>query len=73
MIDNGYNKTHANRYVLVKKFDRGDFLILLLYVDDMLIVTRDHIKVRVWKKALSRLFLMKDMDPIKQVLGIHIV
>ena len=71
--DNGYHKTHADHYVFVKNFQGGHFLILLLYVDDMLIVGRDHMKTRVLKKALSRLFLMKDMGPAKQILGMHIV
>ena len=73
MIDNGYHKTQADQCVFVKNFDGGDFLILLLYVDDMLIVRREHVKIRVLKKALSKSFSMKDMGPAKQILGIHIV
>ena len=46
MIDNGYHKTKADQCVVVKKFEGGDFLILLLYMDDMLIVGRDHMKIR---------------------------
>ena len=45
MTDNGYHKTQVDHFVFVKKFNEGDFLILLLYVDDMLIVRRDHIKI----------------------------
>ena len=73
MNDNGYHKTQADHCVFVKKFEGGDFLILLLYVDDMLIVGQDHMKIRVLKKALSRSFSMKDMGPAKQILGMHIV
>ena len=47
--------------MFVKKFDRGDFLLLLLHVDDMMIVGRDRIKIELLKKALSRSFSMKDM------------
>ena len=56
MTDNGYHKTLSDHCVFVKKFDGGDFLIDLLYVDDMIIVGRDHSKIRELKKALSRSF-----------------
>ena len=73
MIDHGYHKTQADHCVFVKKFDGGDFLILLLYVDDMLIVGRDPKKIESLKKALSKSFTMKDMGLTKQIPGIHIV
>ena len=52
--------------MFVKKFEGGDFLILLLYVDDML-------KMRMLKKALNRTFAMKDLGPARQILGMHII
>ena len=55
----------------MKKFDDGDFLIILLYVDDMLIVGQDQKKIESLKKALSKSFAMKDMGQMKQILGIH--
>ena len=57
--------------LFVKKFDGGDFLILLLYVDNMLIVGQDPKKIRILKKVLSKSFAMKDMGPAKQILGMH--
>ena len=54
MTDYGYHKTQADHCVFVKKFDGGDFLILLLYVDDMLIVRQDPKKIGSLKKALSK-------------------
>ena len=73
MTDHGYHKTQADHCVIVKKFDGGDFLILLLYVDDMLIIGRDPKKIGSLKKALNKSFTMKDMGPAKQILGMHIV
>ena len=66
MTDQGYHKTQADHCVFVKKFEGGDFLILLLYVDDML-------KMRMLKKALNRTFTMKDLGPARQILGMHII
>ena len=73
MTDHGYHKTQADHYVFVKKFDGGDFLILLLYVDDMLIVKRNLKKIRSLKKAISKSFAIKDMGLEKLILGMHIV
>ena len=59
--------------MFVKKFEGGDFLILLLYVDDMLIVGRDQAKIQMLKKALNQTFAMKDLGSARQILGLHII
>jgi len=41
MMDHGYDKTSSDHCVFVKKFPNGKYIILLLYVDDMLIVGHD--------------------------------
>ena len=38
MVDHAFHKTQADHFVFVKRYDRGEFLIFLLYVDDMLVV-----------------------------------
>ena len=53
---NHTHKTQSDHCVFVKNFEGGDFLILLLYVDDMLIVGRDQVKIQMLKKALHRTF-----------------
>ena len=53
MTENGYHKMQADHCAFVKKFDSRDFLILLLYVDDMLIVRQNHMEIQALKKALS--------------------
>ena len=65
MTDQGYHKTQADHCVFVKKFEEGDFLILLLYVDDMLVFGRDQAKIRMLKWALNRTFAMKDLGPAR--------
>ena len=59
--------------MFVKKFDGGNFLKLLLYVDYMLIVERDRLKIGMLKKALNRTFSMKHLGPARQILGMHII
>ena len=57
----------------MKKYDEGDFLILLLYVDDMFIDGQDLNKIVSLKRALSKSFAKKDIGLTKQMLGMHIV
>jgi len=49
MEKHGYGKTTANHCVLANNFS-GDFIILLLYVDVMLIVGHDTKKIQSPKK-----------------------
>ncbi|KAI4347747.1 hypothetical protein L6164_008530 [Bauhinia variegata] len=57
----------------MKKFSNGEFIILLLYVDDMLIIGHDTKKIGDLKKELSKSFTMKDLGAAKQILGIKII
>ena len=61
MVEHGYDRTASNHYVFVKKFFDGEFIILLLYVDDMLVVGCDTSKIDKLKKKLSKSFEMKDL------------
>ena len=72
MIEHGYDRTASDHCVFVKKFFDGEFIILLLYVDDMLIVGHDTSKIDKLKKELSKSFEMKDLGPASQILGIKI-
>ena len=47
------------------KFSSDDFIILLLYVDDMLIIGHDSSKINRLKKELSKSFGMKDLGSTK--------
>ena len=59
--------------MFVKRYNDGNFLILLLYVDDMLIVGKDTKKIGSLKKTLRKSFAMKDLGLAKQILRMHIV
>ena len=72
MVEHGYDRIAFDHCVFVKKFSDGEFIILLLYVDDMLIVGRDTSKIDKLKKELSKSFEMKDLGPASQILGIKI-
>ena len=56
----------------MQRFSRDDFVILLLYVEDMLIVDKNASRIDRLKKQLSEFFTMKDLRPKKQILGMRI-
>ena len=62
MENYGFNKTICNDCVFVKKFSDNDFIILLLYVDDMLIVSHDANKIDNLKKSLASLLQLRTWD-----------
>lgn len=72
MVEHGYTRTTSDHCVFIKKFSDGEFIILLLYVDDMLIAGRDIEKIKKLKKELSKSFKMKDLGPANQILGMKI-
>ena len=56
----------------VKFFDNS-YIILLLYMDDMLIAGPSIEKINNLKKQLSKQFAMKDLGAVKQILSMRII
>ncbi|WVZ14797.1 hypothetical protein V8G54_012363 [Vigna mungo] len=63
MHKEGFQKCNADHCCFFKRY-KSSYIILLLYVDDMLI--------RSLKKQLSKEFDMKDLGPAKRILGMQI-
>ena len=72
MMSRGYNRTSSDHCVFIRKFSDDDFMILLLYVDDMLIIDHDSSKIDKLKREFSKSFAMKDLGSVKQILGLKI-
>ena len=68
----GFKRYEADHYCYVKSFGNS-YIILLLYVDDMLIVGSDIEEINNLKKQLSKQFTMKDLGATKQILGMRII
>ena len=58
MLEHGFHKTQADHCEFVKRYDERDFLILLLYVDDMLDVGQDAKKIASLKTTLNKSLLL---------------
>ena len=67
-----YSSYHSNHFVYFKMLDDDGYIILCLYVDDMVVVgsNMDHIKGL--KHQLAHAFSMKDLGAAKQILGMKI-
>ena len=69
----GYKKVAYDHCVLVQRFSHDDFIILLFYVDDMLIVGKSASRTVKLKQELSKSFAMKGLGLTKQILGVKIL
>jgi hypothetical protein len=72
MGEQGYKKCSTNHCVYIKRFLADDFIILLLYVDDILIIGKNVSRIIKVKKELRKSFAMNDLGPAKQILGMRI-
>jgi len=58
--------------VYYNKLPDGEYIYLLLYVDNMLIASKSRSAINKLKKDLSSEFEMKDLGEAKKVLGMEI-
>ena len=68
---NGFRIKECDKYVYVKNTENG-YVILCLYVDNMLIVDSDDNMIKSTKKMLNLSFDMKDMRLAYVIMGIKI-
>ena len=71
MSNHGFTRCQADHCCYFKKFN-NNFIILLLYVDDMLVAGSDMQEIVNLKQKLSKQFEMKDLGAAKQILGMRI-
>ncbi|KAL5826503.1 hypothetical protein ACOSQ3_018353 [Xanthoceras sorbifolium] len=71
MSSSSFTRCQADHCCYIKRFDNS-FIILLLYVDDMLVAGSDMQEIMNLKRELSKQFAMKDLGAAKQILGMRI-
>ena len=72
MSEQGYTRCHSDHCVYLKRKNDGSYIILLLYVDDMLVAGSNMQEINVLKRKLANSFAMKDLGAAKQILGMRI-
>lgn len=69
MEEYGYQKTSCDHYVFAQKLFDDDFIILLLYIDDILIVGQNASRIDRLKLELSKSYALKNLGPTNRILG----
>ena len=67
-----YRRSNHDSCVYFKKLDSNDYIYLLLYVDDMLIASKNRADIEELKYKLKSKFDMKDLGPARRILGMEI-
>ena len=67
-MSNGFKINKCDKCVYVKNIDNG-YVIVCLYVDDMLIIGSNSQMIKSTKKMLSKIFDMKYMGVADVILG----
>ena len=73
MLDHGFKRLESDHCVYIKMYDQEKYIILLIYVDDMLVVGKDKDMIDRLKKDLGNQFAMKDLGLAQQILGMRIM
>ena len=71
MMTNGFKINKCDKCVYVKNTERG-FVIICLYVDDILIMGSNNEIIKTTKKMFNNKFEMKDLGVVDVILGIKI-
>ena len=72
MIDQKYTQSPYDPCVYTHKLLGGEYIYLLLYVDDMLIAFKNSAAIDRLKNQLSSEFEMKDLGEVRRILGMEI-
>jgi hypothetical protein len=73
MLEHGFKILEVDHCVYIKRYGQEKYIILLLYVDDMLVIGHDKNMINKLKKDLGIQFAMKDLGPTQKILGMKII
>lgn len=71
MSNDDFRRYHADHHCYYKSFD-DNYIILLLYMDDMFVSRLSIHEINNLKNKLSNKFEIKDLGATKQILGMKI-
>ncbi|GJZ47598.1 retrotransposon protein, putative, ty1-copia subclass [Tanacetum coccineum] len=73
MLSNGFKRSSYDSCVYYRSYAPGEYIYLLLYVDDMLIACKSKAEIGSTKSLLKKEFDMKELGKAKKILGMEIV
>lgn len=71
LLQEGFKQSECDHSLFIK-VNNGLFLVLLVYVDDIVIASNNDEAIKDLKHALSTKFKMKDLGPLKYFLGLEV-
>jgi hypothetical protein len=72
MVSQNYTRSEYDHRVYFKKLNNGIFIILVLYVDDMILASKSITEINRLKAQIARTFDMKDLGAARRILGMEI-
>lgn len=72
MHKNGFKRSDYDSCLYYRGNQIGEVIYLLLYVDDMLIISKERTNIELMKSWLKSEFEMKDLGTVSKILGINI-
>lgn len=73
MVTHGYLRCSYDVCFYYKIIKSGNYIYLMLYVDDMLIACSEREEIEALNQLLNSEFDMKDLGPVKKILGMEII
>ncbi|GJS12431.1 retrovirus-related pol polyprotein from transposon TNT 1-94 [Tanacetum coccineum] len=73
MLSNGFKRSSYDSCVYYRNYAPGEYIYLLLYVDDMLIACKSKAGIGFNKTLLKREFDVKELGEAKKILGMEII
>jgi hypothetical protein len=72
MVSQNYTRSKYDHCVYFKKLNNTIFIILVLYVDDMLLASKIITEINRLKAQMARAYDMKDLGAARKILGMEI-
>ena len=72
LVECGFRRSENEATLYTRKDEEGKFLIVSLYVDDMLVTGSDEMQISNFKSEMERVFEMSDLGLMTYFLGIEI-
>jgi hypothetical protein len=72
MVSLNYTRSEYDHCVYFKKLNNDIFIILVLYVDDIILASKSITEINRLKAQMARMFDMKDLGATRQILGMKI-
>jgi hypothetical protein len=69
IVSQNYTRSEYDHCVYLKKLNNGIFIILVLYVDDMILARKSITEINRLKAQIARTFDMKYLRVARQIFG----